>query len=113
MTVREQRAYVRKLMQEQAFLSDANVSSWAPVLLLDISLHGLSFATPAVVQGGELRELRFRMPGNPRLHHASVHIAHQTSDGVPVGYKVGARFERVDAVTTRAITDFLGTPAQP
>ena len=99
-------------MHEQAFLSDPDVTSWTPVILLDISLRGISFATPGVVLGSELRQLRFRMPGSPRLHRASVHIVHQTSSGVPVGYKVGARFEEIDAETTTAIMDFVSKPPE-
>lgn len=97
-------------MHEQAFLSDPDVTSWAPVVLLDISLRGISFATPTVVLGGELRQLRFRLPGSQQLHHASLHIVHQTNAGVPVGYKVGARFEEIDADTTNEIIDFLSKP---
>lgn len=104
----EQRAHVRKLMHEQAFLSDLHITSWTPVILLDISLTGISFATPGVLLGGEQRQLRFRMPGSTRLHHASIHIVHQTSAGVPVGFKVGARFEEVDAATNEAIAAFVG-----
>lgn len=107
----EQRAHVRKLMHEQAFLSDAGVTSWTPVVLLDISPCGVSFATPGVILGSELRQLRFRIPGSAQLHHASVHIVHQTNSGVPVGYKLGARFDAIDADTTNAIMAFLRQPA--
>ncbi|MEN3275376.1 MAG: hypothetical protein V7631_1166 [Massilia sp.] len=107
----EQRAHVRKLMHEQAFLSDPDVTSWTPVILLDISLTGISFATPGVIVGGEQRQLRFRMPGSAHLHHASIHIVHQTNAGVPVGFKVGARFDGIDAATNEAIAAFVGEPA--
>lgn len=99
-------------MHEPAFLSDAGISSWSPIVLLDISLRGISFATPGAVLGSELRQLRFRMPGSAHLHHASVHIVHQTSAGVPVGYKIGARFAEIDADSTNAIMDFLSRPPQ-
>jgi hypothetical protein len=108
--MKEQRAHVRKLMHEQAYLADARMSSWAPVVLLDISLRGISFASPTAIIDGELRPLHFRMPGSPVLHRVLIHIVHHTTSGVPVGFKVGARFEDIGADTTDAITDFLSKP---
>jgi hypothetical protein len=106
----EQRAHARKLMREQAYLADAGMSSWAPVVLIDISLSGISFASPSVIINGELRQLQFRMPGSQQLHRALIHIVHHTASGVPLGFKVGARFEEVGADTSAAITGFLGKP---
>jgi hypothetical protein len=110
-TLKEQRVHARKLMHEQAYLADASMSSWAPVVLIDISLSGISFASPTAIIDGELRQLQFRMPGSPLLHRALIHIVHHSQSGVPVGFKVGARFEEISAGTTDAITGFLRTPA--
>jgi hypothetical protein len=99
-------------MHEQAYLADASMTSWAPVLLIDISLCGISFASPAVIIGDELRQLHFRMPGSPLLHRALIHIVHHSTSGVPVGFKVGARFEEIGADTTEAIAGFLNKPPQ-
>jgi hypothetical protein len=108
--LKEQRAHVRKLMHEQAYLADASMTSWAPVVLIDISLSGISFASPSVIIGGQLRQLQFRMPGSPLLHRVLVHIVHHSTSGVPVGFKVGARFEDISADTKEAITGFLSQP---
>jgi hypothetical protein len=108
--MKEQRAHVRKLMHEQAYLADPGLSSWAPVVLLDISLCGISFASPTAIIGGERRQLQFRIPGSPLLHRVLIHIVHHTTAGVPVGFKVGARFEDIGADTTDAIGDFLSEP---
>jgi hypothetical protein len=108
--LKEQRIHVRKLMHEQAYLADPGMTSWAPVVLLDISLRGISFASPTVIIDGELRQLQFRMPGSPLLHRVLIHIVHHTTSGVPVGFKVGARFEEISADTTEAISDFLSKP---
>jgi hypothetical protein len=97
-------------MREQAYLADAGTTSWAPVVLLDISLSGISFASPSAIIHGELRQLQFRMPGSLLLHRVRIHIVHHTASGVPVGFKVGARFEDIGADTTDAITDFLSKP---
>lgn len=109
--MKEQRAHARKLMREQAYLADAGMSSWAPVVLIDISMSGISFASPAVIIDGELRQLQFRMPGSPQLHRALIHIVHHTASGVPLGFKVGARFEEVGADTSAAIAGFLSKSA--
>ena len=99
-------------MHEQAYLSDASMSSWTPVVLIDISLSGISFASPTAIINGELRQLQFRMPGSPLLHRVLIDIVHHTAAGVPVGFKVGARFEEVGAHTTDAIVDFLSRPPE-
>ena len=105
--MKEQRAHVRKLMHEQAYLADASGTSWAPVVLVDISLTGISFASPTPIISGELRVLQFRMPGSPLLHRAQIHIVHHSRSGVPLGFKVGARFEEIGADTRDAIAGFL------
>jgi hypothetical protein len=109
-TLKEQRLHARKLMHEPAFVSDVARTSWTPVILLDISLRGVSFASPGVVIGGELRQLRFTMPGKPHPHLALISVVHSSSAGVPVGFKVGAKFEEVKAETTDAIADFMSKP---
>src|SRR5438067_11669126 len=98
-------------MHEQAYLADTCMSSWAPVVLIDISLSGISFASPTAIISGERRQLQFRMPGSPLLHRALIDIVHHTASGVPVGFKVGARFAEVGADTADAIAGFLGTAA--
>lgn len=105
--MKEQRAHSRKLTHEQAYLADAGLASWAPVVLIDISLSGISFASPTAIIGGQRRELQFRLPGSPLLHRARISIVHHTTAGVPLGFKVGARFEDMDADTTAAIAGFL------
>jgi hypothetical protein len=97
-------------MHEPAFVSDVGLTSWVPVILLDISLRGVSFASPGVVISGELRQLRFTMPGKSQPHAVLISIVHSSSAGVPVGFKVGAKFETVKAETSEAIADFLSKP---
>jgi hypothetical protein len=99
-------------MHEQAYLADASMTSWTPVVLLDISLRGIGFASPTAIISGELRQLQFRMPGSPLLHRVLIRIVYHSASGVPVGFKVGARFEEVSADTTDAITDFLSKPPE-
>jgi hypothetical protein len=94
-------------MHEQAYLADAGMSSWAPVILIDISLSGISFASPAAIICDTPRELHFRMPGSPLLHRARIQVVHHSTSGVPVGFKVGARFEEIGVETRDAIAGFL------
>jgi len=107
--VKEQRAHARKLMHEQAYLADANLSSWVPVVLVDISVCGISFASPAVIIGDAPRQLQFRMPGSPLVHRALIRVVHHSTSGAAVGFKVGARFEEISTDTRNAITAFVGT----
>lgn len=109
--MKEQRAHGRKLTHEQAYLADTKSASWAPVVLIDVSLSGISFASPTAIISGELRRLQFRLPGSPLLHQALIDIVHHTATGVPLGFKVGARFDDMGADTVAAIADFLGQPA--
>ena len=99
-------------MHEQAYLADAGITSWIPVVLLDISLSGISFASPTVIVSDESRQLHFRMPGSPLLHRALIRIVYHTTSGVPLGVRVGARFEQMSADTTHAIADFLSKPPE-
>jgi hypothetical protein len=110
--LKEQRVHRRKLIHEQAYLADAGMSSWIPVVLLDISLSGISFASPTVIISDESRQLHFRMPGSPLLHRVLIRIVYHSTSGVPLGVRVGARFEQVSADTTDAIADFLGEPPE-
>lgn len=107
----EQRAHARKMMHEQAFLADASGTVWAPVIVLDISLRGLSFANPEALMSGALHQLRFGLPGSPTRHHTVVQIVHQSTSGVPAGFLVGAMFVTIDADTSKQIADFVSKPA--
>ena len=107
----EQRAHARKLMHERAFLADASGSAWAPAILLDISFSGVSFAFAEPLSSGEVRQLRFCLPGSANQHHTFIKLVHRTSHGVPGGYKYGARFVTIDAETTERILDFVSKPA--
>jgi hypothetical protein len=99
-------------MHEQAFLSDSSGSSWAPVVLLDISLGGISFATPEALMSGALRQLVFTVPGSPTRHHSDISIVHRSTADVPNGFKIGAKFVKVDPDTTEQILDFVSRSAQ-
>jgi hypothetical protein len=99
-------------MHEQAYVADASMTSWAPVVLIDISLSGISFASPTAIISGEMRQLQFRIPGSTLLHRVLIDIVHHTTSGVPVGFKVGARFENIGAETRDAVAGFLGQPQE-
>jgi hypothetical protein len=109
--VEEQRAHSRKLMHEQASVANASGTSWAPTIMLNISFSGVCFACSEVMESGELRQLRFRLPGKPDTHNVFVQIVHRTPHGVPAGYKYGARFMSLDTATTAQILDFVSKTA--
>jgi hypothetical protein len=94
-------------MHEQAFIQDSTGTSWAPVVLLDISLRGIGFATPEPIISGTVRQLLFTVPGSPIRHHADIYIVHRSTSGVPSGFRIGARFVTLDPVTTDQIADFV------
>ena len=109
--MKEQRAHARKLMHERAFLADASGTAWAPTILLDISLSGVSFAFAESLSSGEVRQLRFCLPGSASQHLTFINLVHQTSHGVPSGYKYGARFATISPETIEQIVDFVSKPA--
>jgi hypothetical protein len=100
------------MMHEQAFLSDSSGTSWAPIILLDISLRGISFATSEPLMNGAVHQLRFRLPGSLARHHSLINIVHQSTSGVPGGFKIGATFVTIDADTTEQIMDFFSKSPQ-
>lgn len=107
----EKRAHTRRLMRENATLADATGQARHPVVLLDISRLGVCFTSPELLEGGSRYILDFRLPGNPQLQETVIQVVHSTSDGVPVGFKVGARFVHIAPETTEQITDFVSTAA--
>lgn len=80
--------------------------------MLDISLRGVSFATPEALVAGLVRQLQFTVPGSPVRHHAHINIVRRSTDGVPSGFKIGAMFVKIDAETTNRIADFVSKSAQ-
>lgn len=100
------------MMREQAFMSDSTATSWAPIVLLDISLRGVSFATPEPLVAGLVRELQFTVPGSPVRHHAHINVVRSSTSGVPSGFKIGAMFVKIDTETTDHIADFVSKSAQ-
>ncbi|MFD2366267.1 PilZ domain-containing protein [Pseudoduganella sp. GCM10020061] len=105
--LRERRAHTRALMHEHAFLLSPDGTGRTPVIMLDISLRGASFATPEVIESGALRRIEFGLPGSRTRHHILVKIVNQSTSGVPGGFRVGAMFVEVDPATTGEITDFV------
>jgi hypothetical protein len=99
-------------MHEQAFLLDSSGTSWSPVVLLDISLCGVGFATPEALISGTVRQLLFTVPGSRTRHHTHVHIVHRSTSGVPSGFRVGARFVTIDQETAGQIADFVSKSAE-
>jgi hypothetical protein len=93
-------------MHEHAFLLNAD-GQRTPVILLDISLRGASFATSEVLASGALRNLEFGLPGSRTRHNLVIKVVNQSTRGVPSGFRVGAMFIEVDARTTEEITDFV------
>ncbi len=98
-------------MHEEAFLSNAADSAWSPIILLDISTHGVSFATAETLANGEVRRVRFSLPGSRTIHHVSIKVVHCGTAGVPSGHRIGARFAAIDPETTDQIVDFVSKPA--
>lgn len=107
----EKRAHTRRLMHEEAVLADAAGASRRPVVLLDISRVGISFTSPAMLDGGSRYLLGFRLPGAAALHETVVQVVHSSANGVPSGFRIGARFIHIENDTTDAITNFVSSSA--
>ena len=107
----EQRAHARRLMHEHAFLMDSSGTSWAPVVLLDISLGGICFATPQALVSGAVRQLLFTVPGSATRHQAQITVVHVSTAGVPSGFRIGARLVGVEPATKQQIADFVSKSA--
>ena len=107
----EKRAHTRRLMREDATIADASGKARHPVVLLDISRLGVCFTSPDLLESGSRHILDFHLPGNPHLQETVIQVVHSTSDGVPAGYRVGARFVHIAPETTEHITDFVSTAA--
>lgn len=107
----EKRAHARRLMHENAVLADAGGAARHPVVLLDISRLGVSFTSPNQLDSGARHLLSFRLPGAARQHETVVQVVHSGQNGVPSGFRIGARFVHIDTDTSDAIASFVSTSA--
>lgn len=107
--MQDKRAHSRRLMQEDAFLSDDTASSRHPVVLLDIARLGICFTNPDLLAKGSVHTLVFTLPGSAQLHQALIEVVHSTTQGVPMGYRVGARFLEIHPDTANLISELVAT----
>jgi hypothetical protein len=98
-------------MHEFASITNSAITAWTPVILLDVSLNGISFASSEVLFAGVTHPMRFTLPGAPKMHFVSVMLLPGTTQGVPVGYRYGAKFVQIDPRTTDHLVQFLSEPA--
>lgn len=103
----EKRAHQRQLMQGMAHSGSGSPEDWLPVILLDLSVSGVSFTRVTELPIGTLRALRFRLPDNNVLHQVGINVVHSTTGGVPSGYRIGATFAALEPKTENAILAFL------
>lgn len=110
--MQDRRAHLRKLMLVAASVGDASGTTWHPVLFLDISRIGITFASARIMESGAAHMVRFCFPGSARRHEVVVKILHSSNENVFTGYRVGARFIAVDAGTVGLIAEFVGAFVQ-
>ena len=103
----EKRAHRRQLMHGVAQIDGGPLAQWQPMILLDLSVSGLSFTHPAALPQGERRTVRFSLPGNSFLYQLGIKVVHASTLGVPYGYRIGAVFAALDQESEKAIANFL------
>lgn len=108
--VDERRAHARKLMEQSAFISNPRDGGWTPIVILDITIHAISFACAETLQAGRLHSIRVTIPGSEKLHFVTAIVMPGTRSGVPSGLRYGARFARIKHSTTEDIVNFLSKP---
>jgi hypothetical protein len=107
----EQRAHARRLMHEDAVLATVSGSGRQPVILLDISRLGVCFTCPLQLESGTRHVLDFNLPGTGQLHETVVQVVHSSPNGVPSGFRVGARFVHIRQETADSIVHFVSNSA--
>lgn len=85
-------------------------TSWSPVVLLDISTHGLSIASAQLLASGDMIPIRFTLPGMLSQHCAFITLLFRSTEGVPTGFRYGARFTVIEPATRDHIVNFLSAP---
>jgi hypothetical protein len=106
----EKRAHSRKLMHEAAAITIAAGARSVPVILLDISLHSISFASAEEMHTGDIHSLRFTLPGSGQLHFVTVKLVARSASHMPSGFRYGATFARINNPTIDDIVLFLSRP---
>lgn len=94
-------------MHGVALVGNQSLEDWQPMILLDMSVSGVSFTHSTPLEKGARRTLRFRLPDDSALHQVAVEVIHSATWGVPSGFRVGANFESLELKTKQAIQDFL------
>ncbi|WLI91648.1 hypothetical protein Q4S45_11160 [Massilia sp. R2A-15] len=107
----ESRTHSSKLMHEFGSITNASVTAWTPVVMLDISLQSISFASSERLLPGDTHPLRFTLPGAPRMHFASVALLPSTAPAERGGYRYAAKFVTLEPNTIDHIVRFLGETA--
>lgn len=103
----EKRAHRRQLMHGVALVGTLSLDDWQPMILLEMSVSGVSFTHTTELATGAQRTLRFRLPESNILHQVAIVVVHSTTWGVPSGYRVGATFASLEPRTEKAILAFL------
>ena len=94
-------------MHGVALVGSVTLDAWQPMILLDLSVSGVSFTHASPLENGAERVLRFRLPEQTVLHQVAIQVVHSATSGVPAGYRIGANFLALEPRTRTAIIDFL------
>lgn len=107
MTQREKRVHFRQSLETEGWIFDPSGKSSQEVKLLDISMGGIAFLSPAPATADTLCRFCFHLPGSPKMMYIDCRITHSLAHPFMTGYRVGMQFTRIDSADLAAIEWFV------
>jgi hypothetical protein len=105
--INDKRTHFRKSLRADAAVADVLGNTWSYVNFLDLSRDGVAFISAEHHLVGSSRIVRFHFPGNAKSITVICKIIYCTAHSFLPGFRVGARFVRIDIEDMEIINLFI------
>jgi hypothetical protein len=103
------REHVRRLLQVDAYITDAHGEYTAPTQIIDISRMGVAFVSDHAMPTDEQLLLNFCFPGSSIRNEITLTVLHSNAVGSHGRYRNGARFIAISEACADRIVDYVTT----
>ncbi|HXA47299.1 MAG TPA: PilZ domain-containing protein [Burkholderiaceae bacterium] len=107
MAMNDKRMHFRKSLRADAAIADVLGNTWSYVNFLDLSRDGVAFISAEHHLVGSSRILRFHFPNNAKSITVICKIIYSSAHSFLPGYRVGAKFVRIDIEDMELIDLFI------
>nr|WP_315256708.1 PilZ domain-containing protein [uncultured Duganella sp.] len=103
------REHVRRLLQVDAYISDACGQHTQPTQIIDISRMGVAFVSDHAMPTDEQFLLNFSFPGSTIRNEITLTVVHSNAVGTHGRFRNGARFIAISEACADRIVDYVTT----